>query len=170
MYTSIIMENIVLAKLKITLFILCTYILLPSAHAQHMERDLVVSQTMFSYLIEHNGSYQGTSAPVYFLKLYQADPPKSLLDKFNEARTVIKPSSMANIGPPREKAITVYDADTGNTGVILNIHSIKWSGENSVLVKAGYYEGLRSSEIKLYTLQFINGQWTVVKSQQLSVS
>ena len=159
-----------LTNLKITLFILCTFIILPSVQAQNIERDLDVSQTMFSYLIKHNGSYQGATAPVYFLKLYQADPPKSLLEKFNEVHTVIKPSSMAKIGPPKEKAITVYDADTGNLGVILNIHSIKWSDENSVLIKAGYYEGLRSSEIKLYTLQFINGQWTVVKSQQLSVS
>lgn len=129
----------------------------PTADAEEDVREAV-----FRWQFENNASGLQQAAQVYFLALGSGDqyddPSTELLERFAENDPPVRPVSLSTADP----GAGVVDVETGDIGLIFRIATISWTSDTAADVTGGYYEAGLSASGNTYTVEFVDGEWTVV--------
>ena len=116
-------------------------------------------EATFRYIFTHNASGQKTNATVYFLSINAKDPDDDFMKRFSGNTQPVKKASRAG----HNSGTVVMDPETGNTGLIFEIHKVTVIDGTHARVDGGYYEAGDSSSGNLYDLEKKDGNWIVVK-------
>ena len=115
---------------------------------------LDIAEATFRYQFGHNVSAQRERAPVYFLRLFDKDPPSTFLARFKDHKPPVKNDSEFAIGK----------------GLKFSVERIKRVSQTKVEVSGGYYEGWLSASGNLYTLELKDGRWIVTGDKLLEIA
>lgn len=109
-----------------------------------------IVEASLRHMFRNNASAAQQRAPAYFISFLRRDPPASFFQRFSELSIPVLPGSTFETG----KGLKFY------------VRSIAVSGDESVIVQAGYYEGNLSSSGDTLTLRKEDGKWKVVEAKQ----
>jgi hypothetical protein len=115
---------------------------------------LDICEAMFRYQFTKNASGQQQKAPAYYLSIYETDPPKELMNRFENNNPPVKLGSEFKIG----------------NGLKFRIRSIKLLDKNNIEIEGGYYEGSLSSSGNTYQLKKQSGVWKVISDKMNWIS
>ena len=115
---------------------------------------LDICEALFRYQFKNNASGAQQNAAAYFLSIYEADPPKDLMARFEKNVPPVKDGSEFQIG----------------SGLEFRIRSIKMIDKNNVEIEGGYYEAGLSSSGNTYQLQKKDNNWQVVSDKMNWIS
>jgi hypothetical protein len=110
---------------------------------------LDICEALFRYQFTHNASGQQQNAPAYYLSIYETDPPKDLIERFQNSKPPVNIGSEFKIG----------------SGLKFEINSINRLNKNNVVIEGGYYAGPLGSSGNTYHLQKTNGVWKVISDK-----
>ncbi len=115
---------------------------------------LDICEALFRYQFINNASGAQQKADAYFLSIYEADPPRDLIARFE------------NNVPPVKSGFEFRIGD----GIKFEIRSFTRLDENNIKIKGGYYEGGLSSSCNTYRLRRIEGVWMVISDRMEWIS
>ncbi len=123
-----------------------------------------VREAVFRWQFGHNASGQKTNAHAYFLAIGEkgVDPTDAFMKRFAGHTPPVRKVSAASASAGR----MVFDKETGETGLIFRVMSIKWKSDTEVDVTGGYYESGFSAAVNTYTVRKEEGKWKVTRDKR----
>lgn len=118
------------------------------------DKLLDICEALFRYQFKNNASGAQQNAEAYFLSIYEADPPKDLMARFEKSIPHVKLGSEFKVG----------------SGLKFRIRSVKMLDKNNVEIEGGYYEAGLSSSGNTYQLQKKNSKWQVISDKMKWIS
>jgi hypothetical protein len=152
----------------------------------HPEADDIL-KAVFRHQFVKNASGQQQKAGVYFLRILTnetkkvfpgrgdvswpnfkngVDPSDAFMESFAKHVPPVRKASQAQIDPQGP----VLDKETDAKGLLFVAGPIKRISDTKVEVPGGYYEARLSASSNLYTVEKIDGKWTVTKNQMKAIS
>lgn len=127
-----------------------------------------IREAVFHYQFKRNASGQQQRASAYFLIIGEQDgnPSDEFIRRFASHSPPVKPASRCWSSMRRG----VVDKDTGRSGLIFSVGSIKWINDTEVEVSGGYYEAGLSSSGNIYFVKRRGGKWEVTGDKMLWIS
>src|SRR5215831_12210153 len=120
-----------------------------------------IREAVFRYLF---AQAQHSGPRVYFLKVSGEDPADEFLRRFTEADLVVRKGSES------QQSTFPVDKKTGARGVLCEAGEIKWIGNNSAELTAGYRIGQQSGARFLFFLKWDKGKWKITGKKFVGLS
>ena len=152
----------------------------------HPEADDIL-KAVFRHQFVKNASGQQQKAGVYFIRILTnepknifrgrpdvswpdfkngVDPSEAFMESFAKHAPPVRKASQSRIDPQGP----VLDKETDAKGLLFVAGPIKRISDTKVEVPGGYHEGRLSASSNLYTVEKIDGKWTVTKNQMKAIS
>jgi hypothetical protein len=157
------------------------------AHAvAHPEADDILT-AVFRHQFVKNASGQQQKAGVYFLRILTnetkkvfpgrgdvsrpnfnngVDPSEAFMESFAKHVPPVRKASQARIDPQG----LVLDKETDAQGLLFFAGPINRISDTKVEVPGGYHEGRLSGSYNIYTVEKLDGKWTVTKNQMKAIA
>ncbi|MEJ7638905.1 MAG: hypothetical protein WKF75_13280 [Singulisphaera sp.] len=113
-----------------------------------------IYEAVFRHQFEHNSSAIQKDAKSYFLSVKDKDPSPALLKRFTGHKPPVNDGSKFRTGQ----------------GLLFEIRSMKWLGDDAVEVLGGYYEHGLSASNNLYRVERRGARWVVTKDKLKGVA
>lgn len=126
-------------------------------------------EAVFRHLFDHNASGLQKNAKVFCLQIEgNRDPSPELLRRFDGNEPRVKQASLCTFEPGHARGGVVDE--TGASGLIFRVDTIRHPGENEVIVEGGYFEAGLSSSGNVYELVREGNRWIVKKDTMTWIS
>ena len=143
------------------------YALTAEEELSQVDRENVYAQ-VFEYLFEHNHSMNQGSPDVFFLAIYDEDPPPRLLRYFSNHTPVVLNQSSSYI-PYSFTFPVVLKKDHSKAGITFNIVSIHKRRNGHIVVEASFYEDRGSSAIYEIKLKKRENEFVVLSAKTVKL-
>jgi hypothetical protein len=132
-----------------------------STSESRLNEEKNIAEAVFRYQLQTSHPFRNSKS--YFLALEQCtDPSDEFMQRFADNDKVKRHSQSVF------QALEVFDKETGEPGLILQVRAIKWINDKEVEASGSYYWG----EIQIFTyhLQQKNSHWVVTASECTAIS
>ena len=130
---------------------------LETFYKQSEEKE--IAAVVFEYMIQNNVGLT-SNGTIYFLEIFDTDPEEELLRRFDGRSYIIRKHSQAI----RQKN-KFFDKETGQSGILLEVNSIKWLSSEKVKVEGAWVIGWNDLALHAYEVERKNRNWTVFKDE-----
>jgi hypothetical protein len=128
-------------------------------------QELAVVETVFWHKMPDLMWAKMHSMSGCYLRIGRKDPSAEFLTRFSSFSLPVRPASKAKM-----KEGAIVDSITENPAIIRSVDKIRWITETRVEVRTSYITGNLSGGGVILVLEFREGKWVVLKSEDDFIS